>query len=899
MGKITSKVDARQTDEDFIPKSPATEGTLSTLAGCVAGSELQVDIVAGGAGSGYIYDGVDSDIKATVLDYTNSNPLSVRLTDTNGDYVGAGAGTEYTEDAVSPADPIGKSIAMTRDDQLSTVTEAAGDWSRLRGTSKGALWVAFADASGDPIVSFGGGTEYTEDVATANPQVGKAIMMERDDILSAVTPVEGDWIGTRGTEEGALWVQDFNSDAILADTGSIDTNSGTIAGDTTSIDGKITACNTGAVVLAAGTALACDVGLTGNTVVDGSGSDLHTLIDAAGHLQIDVITAPTTAVTGTFWQETQPVSGTVTANLSATDNAVLDAIDSVLDEIKIDTEAIETAVEGTLTVDGTITANLSATDNTVLDNIDSNTDYGAVVGGGAEITALRVTIANDSTGVVSVDDGGGSLTIDNADITSTKTAVETIDNCIAGSEAQVDVVASLPAGTNNIGDVDIASALPAGSNAIGKLAANSGVDIGDVDILSIAAGTNVIGKARLVDSGGTEITETTDHSMNVTIVSDDVGIGGGTQYDEDAGHSTGDTGTMGLAVRHDTIASLCGTDLDYTPLQVDATGYLYTRISDGGGSITIDGDIGTVATLTGITNDVSIDDGGNTITVDGTITANLSATDNAVLDAIDTVLDQIKIDTEAIETAVEGTLTVDLGANNDVTVTSGDITETNSGAIKTAVELIDNAIDGTEMQVDVVASLPAGTNAIGKLAANSGVDIGDVDITSITGVTMSNAGMQITGDEAHDAVDAGNPIKTGGRSQEPTAQPDEVADNDRVDTLHDRVGRVATYQGYPRWYAAINCSTSGNNTIKAAAGAGKKIVVTSVAIISDGTTDIRWESGAGGSALSGQMPLQEREGYSASDPNGLFETAANALLNLELTAAVNVHGHIAGIIIND
>ena len=57
--------------------------------------------------------------------------------------------------------------------------------------------------------------------------------------------------------------------------------------------------------------------------------------------------------------------------------------------------------------------------------------------------------------------------------------------------------------------------------------------------------------------------------------------------------------------------------------------------------------------------------------------------------------------------------------------------ETNSAAIKTAVETIDNAISGSEMQVDVVAALPAGTNAIGKLAANSGVDIGDVDVTSV------------------------------------------------------------------------------------------------------------------------------------------------------------------------
>lgn len=86
------------------------------------------------------------------------------------------------------------------------------------------------------------------------------------------------------------------------------------------------------------------------------------------------------------------------------------------------------------------------------------------------------------------------------------------------------------------------------------------------------------------------------------------------------------------------------------------------------------------------------------------------------------------------DVTVTGSVTADLGANNDVTVTSGAITETNSGAIKTAVETIDNAISGTEMQVDVVAALPAGTNAIGKLAANSGVDIGDVDVTSLPAI---------------------------------------------------------------------------------------------------------------------------------------------------------------------
>jgi hypothetical protein len=63
-------------------------------------------------------------------------------------------------------------------------------------------------------------------------------------------------------------------------------------------------------------------------------------------------------------------------------------------------------------ISGTVTANLSATDNAVLDQLELNTDFGVVVGSGVEATALRVTLASDSTGVLSVDDNGGSLTVD-------------------------------------------------------------------------------------------------------------------------------------------------------------------------------------------------------------------------------------------------------------------------------------------------------------------------------------------------------------------------------------------------------------------------------------------------------------------------------------------------------
>ena len=109
-------------------------------------------------------------------------------------------------DSVLGATDTGVMALAVRDDTLTTLTPADGDYVPLRVSSTGQLHVTGA----------GGGTEYTEDVATANPQVGSAIMVERDDALTTVTPVEADWIGLRGTAEGALWTQDFNSDAVKA-----------------------------------------------------------------------------------------------------------------------------------------------------------------------------------------------------------------------------------------------------------------------------------------------------------------------------------------------------------------------------------------------------------------------------------------------------------------------------------------------------------------------------------------------------------------------------------------------------------------------------------------------------------------------------------------------------------
>lgn len=157
--------------------------------------------------------------------------------------------------------------------------------------------------------------------------------------------------------------------------------------------------------------------------------------------------------------------------------------DGVATHVTADADGLLVNLGANNDISGTVTANLGAVDNAVLD----------------DIAAKLGTIDADTSALA---------------------------GAVAGTEVQVDIVAALPAGTN----------------AIGKLAANSGVDIGDVGVLSIVPGTGAtnLGKA------------------------------------EDAAHASGDVGVMALTVRTNTAASRAGTDGDYQPLITDTNGRLHT-----------------------------------------------------------------------------------------------------------------------------------------------------------------------------------------------------------------------------------------------------------------------------------------------------------------------------------
>lgn len=88
----------------------------------------------------------------------------------------------------------------------------------------------------------------------------------------------------------------------------------------------------------------------------------------------------------------------------------------------------------------------------------------------------------------------------------------------------------------------------------------------------------------------------------------------------------------------------------------------------------------------------------------------------------------------------------------------------------------------------------------------------------------------------------------------------------------------------------IDHATSGDNTLVAAI-AGKKIRVLDLMLVAAGTVNVRFESGAGGTALTGVINLTAQAGFAPGfNPAGHFEAAAGQLLNLELSGAVSVDG---------
>ena len=360
---IASGVDAGGVPRRLLVYS---DGTLAVQGGGAMGAD------------GAILDGASPTIKATVLDLTNSNPLAVRLVDSNGDGValsgGGGGGTEYTEDAASIADPIGGQLMGRRRDSLSVETSADGDVTALNVTGKGELYVKQTDAV--PVTDNGG--SLTVD-GTVN--VGNFPATQPVSIAATVTTDVSD------------------RDARLLGRAKILDSAGTVIDP--ALKGQLPAALvSGRLDVNIGASIAIPVtDNAGSLTVDGTvtvqdGGNVISVDDAAGSLTVDA-----------------PVGTPVAARLS--DGTAF--LTTTGGRLAVDASGVAVPVTdnaGSLTVDGTVTANAGTGPWPVTDNSGSLTvdapvgtpvfvrlsdGSAALVGQKTMANSLPVVIASDQS----------------------------------------------------------------------------------------------------------------------------------------------------------------------------------------------------------------------------------------------------------------------------------------------------------------------------------------------------------------------------------------------------------------------------------------------------------------------------------------------------------------------
>ncbi len=253
-----------------------------------------------------------------------------------------------------------------------------------------------------------------------------------------------------------------SDDPAVALLGTIDTDTGVIAGDTTSIDGKITACNTGAVVLATGSAA---IGkLAANTGVDIGDVDVTSVITGVGATNLGKARDST---------------------LGATDTGVMALV------VRDDTLTKLTPVDGDyvpLRVGST--GKLHVTDA----NITACNTGAVVISSGTVTTVSTVTTCSTVSAVTSLDKAVYVDDADWADNTSSHTLVGGVYQSSPHTVTDGDVS---PFGVDVNGNIVLGTS----AKAIGKLAANTGVDIGDVDVTSIVPGVAATNLGKAEDAG--------------------------------------------------------------------------------------------------------------------------------------------------------------------------------------------------------------------------------------------------------------------------------------------------------------------------------------------------------------------------------------------------------------
>jgi hypothetical protein len=260
-------------------------------------------------------------------------------------------------------------------------------------------------------------------------------------------------------------------------------------------------------------------------------------VAVSGPLTDAQLRAASVPVSGTFFQATQPVSGSVAvSSLPAISGTV--AVSSVGGTVAVTGPLTDAQLRATaVPVSGTVASTQSGT-WTVQPGNTANTTAWKVDGSAVTQPVSGTVTANQGgapwsvsgSGVFHVDDNAGSLTIDSTQFPATlgqKTmanslaiAIASDQTALAASQSGTWTVQAAQSGTWNVGTVTaltaITNALPAGSNVIGHVIADTGSTTavtGNVTVTQ-ATGTNL---HTVIDSGTTTVTQATGTNLHTVV----------------------------------------------------------------------------------------------------------------------------------------------------------------------------------------------------------------------------------------------------------------------------------------------------------------------------------------------------------------------------------------------
>jgi len=689
-------------------------------------------------GAGALNVIVDSGTITTVSTVTSVSSVAAVIPGTGATNLGK------AEDSPHTSGDVGVGMLCVRHDVATTGLGVDGDYANCVLDANGAL----------VVTGGGGGTEYSEDAATPATIVGTATMMERDDALATVTPIEGDWISLRGTSIGSLWVRDDNGNAIQVAAGASDRGVPSLA--------------------------IRDDALSTLTPADGAYTNLR--VDSVGSLHV--------------------------------------TIDSIA------------AVAGTTTV----------------------TEDGSIP---ADATAVTEVAA-----VLYCDNGTNPV------------------HCAYTTSGGLNTsVAAVIAGT--------------GATNLGK-AVDSVAGATDTGVAMLAVRDDALGALTPIEGDYVHLRVNSTGALHVT------GGGGGTQYNIGDVASATATGTFALAIRNDTLGTLADPDGDVVGLRVNSQGALH--VTGGGGGTEYVVNAAAPADPTGATFTMERDDALSTLTeIEGDWTNPRSTAEgalwtqdfnsDAILAALTTVAGavagtEMQVDVLTLPSVTIGTFPDNEPFNvaqiNGVTPLMGNgITGTGSQRVTIASDntaftvnvgtfpdnepfnvaqingvavTMGNGISGTGVQRVTLASDSTGQVAVASFPDNEPFNVAQINgVTPLMGngatgtgalrVSIANDSTGIVaanGTVAHDAADAGAPVKMGGKAVAHGSNPTGVAAADRTDWYFNRAGIPFMIGGHPNsiTISAQIQDVDGALTDQAlvSVAGGSKIAVTRLTASCDGST---------------------------------------------------------------